>query len=180
MPGFHSKSSQACDAKLFLFIVSSKGANDSQPLLQVNINKQDGQAEIGPKGEILMDKGSGSLEIKRFVSGLAAWRTAVRESWKILCQHIWQQAGCATWGSFTFNSSCPSCWGLPSGPLDPAAQHSSSQNRRKDKTNAASYPQHHLGPLTVKTHISRQVGYRPGPLSWTGQCVSPEDIAGLC
>lgn len=25
---------------------------------------------------------------KRFVSGLAAWKTAVRESWKLLCQHI--------------------------------------------------------------------------------------------
>lgn len=79
MPGFHSKLSQACDAKLFLFIPSSKGANDSQPL-QVNINKQDGQAEIGPKGESPTD-----LEVwfpgdKRFVSGLAPWKTSVRES----------------------------------------------------------------------------------------------------
>lgn len=77
MPGFHSKSSQACDAKLFSFIVSSKGANDYQLLLQVNINKQDGQAEIGPKGENPMD-----LEVwlpgdKRFVSGLAPWKAAV-------------------------------------------------------------------------------------------------------
>lgn len=69
MPGFHSKSSQACDAKLFLFIASSKEANDSQPLLQVNINKQDGQAEIGPKGGIPMDKRSGSLEIKGLSQG---------------------------------------------------------------------------------------------------------------
>lgn len=64
MPGFPSKSSQACDAKLFLFIASSKGANDSQPLLKVNINKHAGQAEIGTKGEIPIDKRSGSLEIK--------------------------------------------------------------------------------------------------------------------
>lgn len=41
----------------------------TQPHLQVNINKQAGQAEIGPKGEIPVDERSNSLEIKGLSQG---------------------------------------------------------------------------------------------------------------
>lgn len=155
MPGFHSKSSQACDAKLFLFIASSKGANDSQPLLQVNSNKQDGQAEMGPMGGIPMDKRSGSLGIKGLSQG---WHPGKQLSGKA------ENSFVSTFGN---RLAVQLEIALLSPAVVPAAEgclqvlwillHSPPlpKTEERNKTNPASYPQHHLGPLIVKTHISR-------------------------
>lgn len=129
MPGFHSKSFQACVAELFLFILSSKGANDFQPLPQVSTNKQAGQAGIGPTGEIPLDNASNLLEKRGLPWG---WHPGKQLPWKAENSFVSTSVGIGPavrlGGALPSPAVAVSCWGLPSAPPDPAAHLSASRS----------------------------------------------------